>query len=348
MGKLAVIASGMVTAVGFNARASCAAMRAGISGVAVVNLWDSESGEYIKGAKVPLPQWWEGVGKLVDLVAPAIQECLRAASPIPSDEIPIFLGVAPANRPFRFENLEAEFFDEIEYKLKVGHHQKSQIIPDGRLAGAVGIEKAQHLLESGEASCCIVAGVDSFLQQDVAEAFMEQQRILTPSNSDGFIPGEAGSAILLQRSEHSKNKELQICGIGFAKESGTIQGERPVTGEGLTQALRTAITQAGIQFSDADYWLNDQNGEHYKFKEAAFAQIRLERIREKPREDRFEVWHPIECLGDIGAAIVPCLLGYALDAHRLSYAPGPLALLHVGSDEGLRAALVLQWKMKDH
>ena len=273
---------------------------------------------------------------------------MSAASPIMPNEIPIFLGVPSPNRPFRFNNLETEIFDEIEYKLKMVHHPKSEVISGGQVAGTVGIEKAQQLLENGDAPCCIVAGVDSFLQQEVAEVFMEQQRILTPGNSDGFIPGEAGSAILLKRSENSQNEELRICGMGFAKEAGTIQGERPVTGEGLTQALRTATTEAGIQFSDADYWLNDQNGEHYKFKEATFAQIRLERIREKPREDRFEVWHPIEYLGDIGAAILPCLLGYALEAHRLDYAPGPLALLHVGSDEGMRAALVLRWKRKDH
>jgi len=347
MAGLAIKASGMVTAVGFNTRSSCAAMRAGISGVAANNFWDPESGEFIKRAKVPLPQWWEGVGKLVDLVAPAIQECLNAASPIPPNEIPIFLGVAPSHRPFRFQNLENELLDEIEYNLKVVHHPKSEIISEGRVAGALGIAKAQHLLESGEAPCCIVAGVDSFLQQEVAEAYMEQQRILTPGNSDGFIPGEAGGAILLKKAVFLEKRELQIIGVGFARESGNIEGDRPGTGDGLTQALKAAITQAGIQFSDADYWLNDQNGEHYKFKEAAFAQIRLERIREQPREDRFEVWHPIESLGDIGAAIVPCLLGYALDAHCLDYAPGPLALLHVGSDEGTRAAVVLQWKMRD-
>lgn len=344
---LAVAASGMVTAVGFNARASCAAMRAGVSGVTVVNLWDPETGEYIKGAKVSLPQWWEGVGKLVDLVAPAIQECLSEASPTPPSEIPIFLGVAPATRPFRFENLETALLEEVEFKLGVTHHQKSKLIPEGNVAGVVGIEKARALLASGEVSSCIVAGVDSFFQQEVAETYIEQRRVLTPGNSDGFIPGEAGSAILLKRAEYTEKDELLIEGIGFSEETGNILGEQPVKGDGLTQALRTAMNQAGVQFSDADYWLNDQNGEHYKFKEATLAQIRLERMREQPRRQRFEVWHPIEYIGEVGAAIVPCLFGFARDAHRMDYAPGPLALLHVGSDEGRRAALVLKWRRKD-
>ena len=36
--------------------------------------------------KVPLPQWWVGIGKLAELVAPAIYECVMAAQPIPGTE----------------------------------------------------------------------------------------------------------------------------------------------------------------------------------------------------------------------------------------------------------------------
>ena len=61
---LSITASGMVTAVGFNSPASLAAMRAGISGIDEVNLWDYEAGEYLSGGKVALPQWWEGLEKL--------------------------------------------------------------------------------------------------------------------------------------------------------------------------------------------------------------------------------------------------------------------------------------------
>src|SRR5690349_24740715 len=58
--SVSILAAGMVTAVGFNYAASCAAIRAGIKGIRVLNLWDAENGEYLSGAKVDLPQWWEG------------------------------------------------------------------------------------------------------------------------------------------------------------------------------------------------------------------------------------------------------------------------------------------------
>ena len=106
MVNLSVKACGMVTAVGFNAPASLAAMRAGIRSVDETNLWDAESGEYLAAGRVLLPHWWIGLGKLAELVAPAILECLSAAKPVKAEDIPIFLGVATQDRPHRWEKLD--------------------------------------------------------------------------------------------------------------------------------------------------------------------------------------------------------------------------------------------------
>ena len=343
-GLLEIKASGMVTSIGFNARASCAAIRGGVSGVKTGKLWDSESGEYIQVGKVPLPQWWEGFGKLVELVAPAINECLIAAKPVEAKDIPLLLAVSSSESPCHFGELETSLIDELEHKLNVGHHPESRVISDGSVSGVVTLNLVQELFKNRKISCCIVAGTESFLHQGVVNAYMAQQRVLTPGNSDGFIPGEAGCAVLIKKAQRDKGTGLRIIGIGFGVEAGSVESDLPTTGDGLTKAIRAALTQANLKFSDVDYWLNDQNGEAYKFKEATIAKIRLERERETPRHRRFEVWHPIEFLGEIGSAIVPCLLGLALGAHSFGYAPGHLALLHVGSDNGKRAALILEWK----
>src|SRR5690349_13507534 len=99
MEPLAIWASGMVTAVGFNAPASCAAMRGGVRNVHKVGLFDRESGEHLAVGKVPLPHWWIGLGKLAELAAPAIQECFNAAKPVAPSDIPVFVGVASHDRP---------------------------------------------------------------------------------------------------------------------------------------------------------------------------------------------------------------------------------------------------------
>ena len=78
----------------------------GVSGVGFVGLWDIESGQPISVGKVNLPYWWIGLGKLAELLATAINECLLAAKPAPPSSIPILLGVADRSRPHRFAGLD--------------------------------------------------------------------------------------------------------------------------------------------------------------------------------------------------------------------------------------------------
>lgn len=342
--EVVVVAGGLVTAVGLNAAATCAAIRAGISGAEEAKLWDGENGEWLVAGKVNLPQWWDGCGKLVNLVGPAIRECFGAATMVSADDIPILLGVAELQRPHRTAGLDEALLDEIADALGVSKNPLSAIFPEGQVSGVLAVQQARRILASGRAAYCIVAGVDSFLSQAVVSAYMERRRILTSSNSNGFIPGEAGCAVLLCTSEQRQADGLLILGTGNAQEAATIESEEPLRADGLATAIRIALDASGLTILDTSYRLTDLNGEHYKFKESSFAVTRLEHER---RAMTFDMWHPIEYVGEIGAAIVPCLLTIALYAHRKKYAPGPAVLIHVGSDSGERAALVAQYATQE-
>lgn len=341
---LAIKASGMVTPVGFNSAASCAAIRAGISGVKVANLWDSNTGKYLQAGRPETPQWWEGSDMLAELATPAIVECLESVPHENHDSIPIFVLLPPLTRLHRPTGLEEVVVQGIEHRLQYKLPSGSAIISKGSSGIFHALQAAKQLIKDHKTSHCIIVGVDSFLRQDVVEGYLKERRILTSDNSNGFNPGEAACAILVGSTSHDNKGQLCITGLGLGHEAGIISSEDPVKGEGLTQAMELALKDAGITFSDADYWMTDQNGEHYKFKEATLTKIRLERLRKAPRQRRFETWHPIEYLGEIGAAIAPCLLGIALSAHTKDYAPGLRAIMHVSEDDGERTALVLEWK----
>lgn len=334
---LSVVASGMVTAVGFNAPATLAALSAGISGVAEVPWLDRGSGKALRGAKVPLPQWWEGLGKLADLVAPAIHECLQAAAPEAPQNVPILLGLAEADRPGRVESLTEELLAEIEFRLALTRHRDSRVYPHGQVGCAIALQDALQIIESGHANACVVAGVDSFLHQPTLNAYIKRRRLMTASNSNGFFPGEAGCAVLVALAHSTPRDELRLVGVGRGFEPATINGSDPLRAVGLTQATRQALDGAGIGLQDVALRITDLSGEHYKFKEALFVLGRLDR---GVREGTLDLWHPIEYLGEIGAAILPCILGWALHAQQFGYAPGPLTLCHVGSDDGQRAAII--------
>ncbi len=343
MTTIAIKASGMITAVGFNAASSCAAIRAGISGVKVANLWDSSAGEYLQAGRPETPQWWAGADMLAELATPPIVECLERIPQVNPDSIPILILLSPPTRPYRPSDLEEVVVHGIEHRLQYKLPSGSTVISKGRTGIFHALQTAKQLIKEHRASNCIIVGVDSFLRQNVLEAYLEERRILTNDNSNGFIPGEAACAILVGPTGRESDGELWIIGLGLGREVGTISSEQPVTGDGLTQAIKLALKEAGIAFSNTDFWLTDQNAEHYKAKECTIAQIRLER-RSKPAPLPYEIWHPIEYLGEIGSAIAPCLLGVCLAAAKKDYSPGPLTLMSVGEDNGERTALVLRWE----
>ncbi|MEY4562692.1 MAG: hypothetical protein RLZZ618_1969 [Pseudomonadota bacterium] len=338
MSTLAVLGSGMVTVLGYNAPATLAALRAGVSGVELTAWLDGESGEPLRGARVSLPQWSNGVDKLADLVAPAIHECLQHAAPEALTDIPVLIGIAHPGRAHRTPGLDDTLLDEVEARLGARLHPDSALFPADETGCVHALLRAQQLLAEHRARRVIVAGVDSFLHQSTLDVYLAKRRLMTESNSNGFFPGEAGTSVLVGLAGQQPGRELRVLGIGQGIEDATIDSTKPLRARGLTDALKQALQQAGTPFNSIRYRLCDLTGEHYRFKEAAFATGRLDT---GPRPAPQQVWHPIEYLGAIGAAVLPCLLAQALHAGLDGYAPSALALCHVGSDDGERAALVL-------
>jgi 3-oxoacyl-[acyl-carrier-protein] synthase-1 len=191
-------------------------------------------------------------------------------------------------------------------------------------------------------TCIIVAAVDSLIRQDLAKHYLSKKRLLTPKNSNGFSMGEAGSAVLVTSGDARPEGQLRIMGMGIAREKAVIESEEPLRAEGLIQAIREAFRDGGVTYDDVQYRITDLNGEHYKFKEMVLAMMRFQR---KPKPKLFDLWHPIEYIGDVGAAIGPMILGLALHAGQKGYGVGPGVLCTLGNDEGERAALVARYEV---
>ena len=341
MSRLAVRASGMVTAAGFNARSTCAAIRAGVSGVRAGNLVDPATAKPLPSGRPQMLHWWEGNDMLAELAAPAVLECLAALpGGVDRANVPIVVLTSPPGRPHRPQGLDADVLDGIAQRLSFPLPAGSEVLALGRTGLYEALARVNARFAAGGAPHAVIVGVDTFLRPDVVNAYIGQRRLLTEDNSNGFIPGEAACAVLVAPGDQEPGIELQVTGWGRGEENGKIGSEKPLTGDGLTGALRGALDKAGIKMADTHYWLTDQNAEHYKAKECTIAKIRLER-RNTPADPPFQIWHPIEYLGEIGSAIGPCLLGLGLSAARSGYAPGPLALMSVSEDDGQRAAFVL-------
>jgi len=72
--------------------------------------------------------------------------------------------------------------------------------------------------------------------------------------------------------------------------------------------------------------------------------LAMMRLPRKPKPKLFALWHPIEYIGDVGAAIGPVVLGVALHAGQEGYGIGPTVLCTFGNDDGERAAIVVNYQ----
>lgn len=339
---LALVGSGMVTAVGLDAPSACAAIRCAINNFTETRFMDS-GGEWIIGSQVPLEQPWRGVPKLLHMIVPAIRECLEQAQEIDylvrPERIGLLLCLAEKDRPGRLPGLDADFLRSVEAELGVRFHSTSGVLAKGRIAGALALLEARRLLYEERLSFVLIAGVDSFLIASTLAAYEKADRLLTSQNSNGFIPGEGAAAVLVGLPGATKHADDLLCtGIGLGHEGATITSELPLRADGLVQAFRAALADAQVNLADLDFRITDLNGEQYMFKEAALALTRTLRAR----KEIVELWHAADCIGEVGAAAAPAALAVALAAARKGYTAGRGPLCHFSSDDGQRIALVLQ------
>lgn len=336
MGAVAILSSGMVTGVGLDAPASCAAIRVGITGFVETHFMFA--GEWLIGCPVPFEEPWRGREKLLRMVVPAIEECLAGLDGTPTQEIPLLLCLAELNRPGRFAGLDDSFLEEVQARLGRRFHPESTIIAKGRIGGVDALDRARELL-AARRPYCVIAGVDTLLVAQTLAAYEAKARLQTGANSDGFIPGEAAAALLVGPVRTLPEPQLMCVGVGYGTEPAAVDSGEPLRADGLVAAFKEALGHASITLGAVDCRLTDLSGEQYGFKEAALALTRT--LRERKAE--FDIWHPADCIGEVGAAIVPVVLAVALAAHRKEYAPGPRFLCHFAADGSERAAMILDY-----
>jgi 3-oxoacyl-[acyl-carrier-protein] synthase I len=336
---IAIKRTGLITAVGLTAPQSCAAFRAKVTNPTETRFIDS-GGDWMMAHQVVLEQPWCGLTKLGKMAAMAIDEALVDVPKTDLSKVPLLLCVAELDRPGRIAGLEDQLFPMIHKELGVVFAPESALVAQGRVSVAFAMQQARKLLAQGKSARVLVAATDSLLSWPTLRGYEQHDRLLTQRNSNGFIPGEAAGALLLGAPD-GRNDELVCTGIGFGRDSALIAGEAPLRADGLCQAMKAAVFDAGCQIQDMDFRVTDISGEQYYFKEAALALSRTLR----QRKVGFDLWHPAECAGEVGATAGVLAVAGAVVACEKHYALGPNILAHMSADAGHRAALLLQYRL---
>jgi 3-oxoacyl-[acyl-carrier-protein] synthase-1 len=330
---VAVRSLGLVTSAGFTAEATCAAIRAKVGNPTETRFADKE-GEPILAHQVLLPRSLTGVSRLVRIARLSIEECLRDLPREQWSRLPVLVCVAEPTRPGRLPGLDGALLARLQQDFRVTFSADSGVIAAGRVSVAVALGHARRLIYNARHPEVLIVFADTLVHGDTLDFYDDEDRLLTPANSNGFMPGEGGGALLVGRP--TGNRELVCAGFGFAIEHAHIGSDQPLRADGLTHAHKAALAEAGCRIEDVKFRVCDLAGEHYYFKEAALAWGRLWRAH----LDDPDVWHPAETTGAAGAALGGVCVAVAHSAFVKGYAAGDHALLHFSDDAGQRASVV--------
>jgi 3-oxoacyl-[acyl-carrier-protein] synthase-1 len=285
--------------------------------------------------QVTLEQPLRGLAKLGRMAAMAIEEALADMSRDEWVRIPLLLCVAEPERPGRLDGLDDRLATDIQAELGARFAPQSAVVAHGRVSVAVALAQARALIASG-CDRVLIAATDSLVNWPTLSHYEREDRLLTARNSNGFMPGEGAGALLVGAVEGQAG-ELVCTGIGFGREAAHLDSGEPLRADGLSQAIKAALADAGCAMHDMDFRITDLSGEQYYFKEAALALSRTLRRR----KETFDTWHPAECTGEQGAVAGIAVVTMADAAYRTGYTLGPNILVHMANDPGQRAAIAL-------
>ncbi|MFH1998377.1 MAG: beta-ketoacyl synthase N-terminal-like domain-containing protein, partial [Planctomycetota bacterium] len=279
--------------------------------------------------------------RMIRLAARALGEVMEGFPFNPA--LPVFLALPenPAGHPpFDHEDFLRHVAVQADLSLDL---DQSRIFPSGRAGGFQALEAAMQWLEQGKANHILCGGVDSYLDLHLLNALDQEGRVLSEGVMDGFAPGEGASFLLLgtesARNTFAEGAMAKVHAPGLASETGHRYSDAPYQGDGLAQAVCSALDPADgdlIRTVMAGF-----NGENLGAKEWGVAFLR----NHAAFDGNYRIEHPADCFGDTGAAMGPLLIGMAAMGMQKGHLPCQ-ALVFCASDHELRAAARVTFESK--
>ncbi len=338
---------GMVSCLANGSPLNAAAMRCGYDGFHRLDFNQPYSDQSQVGAAIESDL--TGIPRLSHMLEEAIKEAIL---PLAEDNnqddnsLPVLICMPEKSPPSYFnndttlQNIVDQVFSKIDH---ITLHPDSFALWRQRCGFVSALAQAQDLIHRQNQAHVLIIGLDSLLEPAILDYFGGDLygngcRLLSDDCSNGFIPGEAATAVLLS-APGKHDTSVVIAGVGEGEETAVIGDEEQILmGQGLAQAIVNASDDAGIPVHDTAFRVASISGEDYFFREASLAQHRT--LKQKVAEQR--LWHPADSIGEVGAAVGGAMVVMVYYAFVEHYAPGNTVLCHISNDNRQRGAFIMQ------
>ena len=339
-----IVAYGARTPLGLHAAASAAAYRAGISAAREHPFLIDRAGDPMTAAcDQALDPRLTGHARWLALIETAVREACTVMDGWSHARyrIPLLLAL-PELRP-GFGEYDARAVRAGVMSITGLPIEISDVIVStkGHAAGLALLAVATEQMRQGATEICLVGGVDSYFDPDTLEWLDNNRQLVGKVSRSAFVPAEGAACCLLTtesvRARFGLSALATVRTVAVGRESKVIKSDDICLGEGLTGVVKRASSHLLRPAETINTVICDINGERYRGEEWGFVCLRAGEYFDDPTG----YWSPADGWGDTGAASGPLFAMLACEAALRGYAPGSRTLLWAGSEQGLRAAALL-------
>lgn len=336
-----------VTPLGETITESAFAYRAGLTALRECPILDA-AGEKITFASVPtLGEFSVGIERAYALALGAVLQVAAQARTLleaggvrvcvllgEESGVPDAVGIAPAER-FRTElrsRLAAQF--GASWPLEVDAGGAAAL---GPLLGKVSAEVAE-----GRARAVLLVAAHTDYEPARLLQLSSRGRLFSSDHLDGLVPGEAGVALVVTSARSAREfgapAPLAVVDAFAARDKATIDNDESAFEAGALTVCARRVTGGPIASRSVGWLSTDASFELFRVHELHAVLTRLQRRLTVPQQ----LDAPNQRIGFLGAAVGVWQIAYVAEAHFRGFAPAPSCLVLLGSEDGQRAALLLE------
>lgn len=352
---LDVTAVGLLSSVGDDARASCAAIRAGITrpaaldGATVLDAGTAEAIGLTGHPIVPFTNGFTGTARWLQMAPRAFDDLVWSGGlPGPEDrsfwEATAVMVLLPDVEARRFvhdersrpEALGRTFLAPLRRRLPAALPERNvQLLPLDRPGLPRVVEGFSRLREDLGVERVVALAVDSLACPFALDWLGESGRLKCDDHPTGLVPGEAAAALLLEAPRGRSGARPPLARITAAAGDRDAAlddaGARP-RGRALGEVLRPLLGD-----ETRDVYL-DLNGEAWRASEYGHALVAL-----APRAlGAAALHHPAAQLGDVGAASIAVAAILGARSLARGYARGAQVAVATSAESGEIGGLLLR------
>jgi 3-oxoacyl-[acyl-carrier-protein] synthase-1 len=349
--EVLVTGIGMLTAVGNDAVQTAAAVRASIARLAGWEPGGMSDGEpRVSAGRVPRDYgdrpWLE---KFEDILRQPMHEALWDAGLYDlvalrersRGQLGLYLATPRADRAgvtaSAYQEFVAEAKDISSVHARIDHLDFTAY---DHAAGIGALQLAVDHLSAEKVDIAIVASVDSLLHTPYLARLAVDGFLKLPQYPHGLLPGEAAAVLVLERARDAAARKAsaraRVGALALDLEKIPLGENHPIRGEGASRAVAAALDADG-RAGEIHRVITDMSGERWRAIEWAIVETRCLGVL----APGWQLWHPADCFGDVGAASSIAHAALSARAFARGYAGAGGVLLFAAAHGGQRAAATL-------